>query len=89
MQVADTQLQNLIKVTKVHKENNYEPYSDVLNRRLSVAILELKKWGGNWGAKEKVGGATNVYLAWWFFVVLTIKLLWFTLSNPAQAYEYR
>jgi len=47
MQVADTQLQNLIKVTKVHKENNYEPYSDVLNRRLSVAILELKKWGGN------------------------------------------
>ena len=47
MQVADTQLKNLIKVTKVRKENNYEPYSDVLNRRLSVAILELKKWGGN------------------------------------------
>jgi len=25
MQVADTQLQNLIKITKVHKESNYEP----------------------------------------------------------------
>jgi len=25
MPVADTQLQNLIKVTKVRKENNYEP----------------------------------------------------------------
>jgi len=25
MPVADTQLQNLIKVTKARKENNYEP----------------------------------------------------------------
>jgi len=25
MPVADTQLQNFIKVTKVRKENNYEP----------------------------------------------------------------
>jgi len=30
----------------------------------SVAILEIKKWGGHCGAKGKVGGATNVYLAW-------------------------
>jgi len=35
MPVVDTQLQNLIKVTKVRKENNYEPY-DVLNRRLCL-----------------------------------------------------
>ena len=26
MPVADTQLQNLIKITKVRKESNYEPY---------------------------------------------------------------
>ena len=28
------------------------------------------------------GGNINVYLAWWFFIVLKIKLLWLTLSNP-------
>jgi len=27
---------------------------------MSVAILELKKWGDHCGAKEKVGGATNM-----------------------------
>jgi len=27
---------------------------------LAVAILELKKWGGHCGAKEKVGGTNKV-----------------------------
>jgi len=38
-----------------------------------VAILELKKWGGHCGAKEKVGGANiNVILHgyFWFFLRL-------------------
>ena len=30
----------------------------------TVAILELKKWGGHCGAKEKSGGNINVYLVW-------------------------
>jgi len=39
---------------------------------------------------KKVGGANiNVYLTWWFFVFLKIKSLWFTLSNPTWACEYR
>jgi len=42
----------------------------------TVAILEWKKWGGHCGAKEEVGGANiSDYLAWWFFIVLKIKLL--------------
>jgi len=42
----------------------------------------MKKVGDHCGAKEKVGGGNiNVYLAWWFFIVLKIKLLWLTLSN--------
>jgi len=36
MPVADSQLQNLIKVTKVRKENNIMNLSDVLNRRLCL-----------------------------------------------------
>ena len=48
-----------------------------------------KKVGGQCGAKEKVGGNVNVYLSRWFFIVLKIKLLWLTLSNPTLACEYR
>jgi len=36
MSVADSQLQNLIKVTKARKENNIMNLSDVLNRRLCL-----------------------------------------------------
>jgi len=49
-----------------------------------VAILEFKKLGeGALRGQEKSRGVNiNVYLAWWSFVVLKIKLLWLTLSNP-------
>jgi len=30
----------------------------------AVAILELKKWGGHCGAKEKVGGPTKLSTAY-------------------------
>jgi len=39
-----------------------------------VAILELKKWGSTAGQRTKLGAKIIVYLAWWFFVVLSIKL---------------
>jgi len=48
----------------------------------AVAILELKKWGATAGPRKNRGANINVYLAWWFFVVLKMKLLWLTLSNP-------
>jgi len=53
----------------------------------TVAILEWKKWGTLRG-QGKSGGQHNVYLAWRFFIVLKIKLLWLTLSNPTYACEY-
>jgi len=31
----------------------------------SVDILELKRWVGHRGTKEKVGGNVNVYPSWW------------------------
>ena len=49
---------------------------------LPVAILEWKKWGGLRGQGKIRGCNINIYLAWWFFIVLKIKLLWLTLSNP-------
>jgi len=50
----------------------------------------IKKVGGPLRDQGKSRGADiNVYLAWWFFVFLKIKLLWFTLSNPTWACGYR
>ena len=48
----------------------------------AVAILEWKKWGNLWCQRKSRGGNINIYLAWLFFIVLKIKLLWLTLSNP-------
>jgi len=43
-----------------------------------VVILEWKKWGvGALRGQRKIkGGNINIYLAWWFFIVLKIKLLY-------------
>jgi len=49
----------------------------------TVAILEFKKWGAIAGPRKK-GANINVYLALLFYVVLKIKLLWLTLSNPTS-----
>jgi len=41
-----------------------------------VVILELKSWGGALRGQGKSKGSNiNVYIAWWFFVGLKIKLL--------------
>jgi len=50
-----------------------------------VAILEFKSWGGNWWAKEKVGGQQISVLHGDF------PLFWrlIILSNPTWAGEYR
>jgi len=49
----------------------------------TVAILEIQKWRGQLRDQGKSrGGNINDYLAWWFVIVLKIKLLWLTLPNP-------
>jgi len=43
----------------------------------------MKKVGGPLRGQGKIrGGNINIYLAWRFFIVLKIKLLVLTLSNP-------
>jgi len=41
----------------------------------AVAILELKKWGGHCGAKEKVGGANKV-IYWICIGPMSTKWTW-------------
>jgi len=42
------------------------------NASQSVVILEWKTGGGTAEPRKKVGGPTNVFPAWWFFVVMKI-----------------
>jgi len=50
---------------------------------MSSGDSRMKKVGGPLrGQGKSRGGYINVYLAMRFFIVLKIKLLWFTLSNP-------
>jgi len=75
----------------VHRMNALPPHLPNANRWSStVAILEFKKLGGALRGQGKSRGANiNVHLAWWFFVVLKINLLWLTLLNATQTCVYR
>jgi len=71
------------------KRQTWEKLRSRIQAMGSVALLEWKT-GGGCGAKEKSRGANiNVSLAWWFSVTLKIDLLWWNVSNPTQACEYR
>jgi len=60
--------------TPVYSQLNFGIYT--------ATILELEKWGELRGQGKSRWANINIYLTWWFFVVLKNMLQWLTLLNP-------
>jgi len=54
-----------------------------------VSIREWKSRVPLRGQRKSWEANINVYRSWLFFIVFKIKLIWFNLSNPTYACEYR